>query len=50
MKRMMYATAAAHHAFRGRLGRTTPGADRNQSLTYGSSPAMIRPDRLASDQ
>jgi hypothetical protein len=45
----MYATAAAHHAFRGRLGHTTPGADRNQALTYESFPAMMRLDRLASD-
>jgi hypothetical protein len=45
----MYATAAAHHAFRGRVAQAAPGADRNQALTYGSFPAMMRLDRLASD-
>jgi hypothetical protein len=46
----MYAIAAARDAFRGRLGRTTPGGDRHQALPYGSFPAMMRLDRLASDQ
>ena len=46
----MYATAAAHHAFRGRLGRMTPGADWNQAPTHGWFPAVMRLDELASDQ
>jgi hypothetical protein len=46
----MYATAVARHAFRGRLGRTTPGADQNQALTNRTFPAMMRLDRPPSDR
>jgi len=46
----MYATAAARHAFRGRLGLTTPGADRNQGLTYVTFPAVRRLDGRPSDR
>lgn len=36
---MMYATVAPRRTF---LGRTIPGADRNQALTYGTFLAMMR--------